>query len=134
MIKFKEKPKPKFYAVVLTRWGRTGQVSMRAICKAVDERSAIGQVRSLIRNGWRVVNIIEGESMQTFLGGEPMTPKQVSNKRTELMQLRYKREHAQRIAQLREQKLAEREAFRKELEAKRFGPGEKEAEHDGKAA
>ncbi len=119
MIKFKEKPKPRFYAVILTKWSRSGQVSTKAICKAIDERTAIGQVRVLIRAGWRVVNVIEGESLQTFLGDEPMTPKQVSNKRTELMQLRYKREHAQRVEQLREQRLAEQREFKRRLEAKK---------------
>lgn len=118
MLTFKEKPKKKWFAVILSRWRAGGQESTKAVCKAYDEGEAIAQIRCMGRDGWHVVNILTADSMTTLIGEEPMTAKQLSNKKSELMAIRYEREHAANIARKREQAEAERKEFEEALAMK----------------
>ena len=81
MLTFKEKPKKKWYAIILSRYRNGGQESTKAVCKAVNQSEALSQIRCMGRDGWHVVNTLVADNMNTLTGERPMTPKQLSNKR-----------------------------------------------------
>lgn len=118
MLTFKEKPKKKWYAIILSRYRNGGQESTKAVCKAVNQSEALSQIRCMGRDGWHVVNTLVADNMNTLTGERPMTPKQLSNKRSELMQIRYEREHAANLARKREQAEIERKEFEEALAVK----------------
>lgn len=118
MLTFKEPPKKKWYAVILSRYRNGHQESTKAVCKASNEYEALSQIHCMGRSGWHVVNMLVSDNMHTLTGEEPMTPKQLSNKRSELMQMRYEREHAANLERKRELARAEREEFEQTLAQK----------------